>query len=99
MSFGAGFLSIVRSLVTLHVSPDNISVIYSVMSMVITSTAALAGPLFNETYSAGLQLGKMWYGLPFLIAAGLVVLDFILTLFIRESHATNMIGQGEDHDD
>ena len=99
MSFGAGLLSIVRSLITLHVSSDNISVVYSVMSMVNTITAALAGPLFNETYSVGLQLGKMWYGLPFLIAAGLVALDFVLTLFIRENYATSMIGQNEDHDD
>ena len=99
MSFGAGLLSIVRSLMTLHISPDNISVIYSIMSMVNTITAALAGPLFNETYSAGLQLGKKWYGLPFLIAAGLVALDFVLTLFIREKHATNMDELGDDHND
>ncbi|MCJ1435788.1 hypothetical protein MMC27_005163 [Xylographa pallens] len=99
MSFGAGLLSLVRSLITLHVLSDNISVVYSVMSMVNTITAALAGPLFNETYSAGLQLGNMWSGLPFLIAAGLVALDFVLALFIRENYATSMIGQSENHDD
>ncbi|MCJ1380715.1 hypothetical protein MMC17_003823 [Xylographa soralifera] len=97
MSFGAGLLSLVRSLLTLHVSPDNMSVVYSVMSMVNVTTAALGGPLFNETYSAGLQLGNMWYGLPFLVAAGLVALNFVLTLFIRENYATSMIGQCENH--
>ncbi|MCJ1286766.1 hypothetical protein MMC26_006112 [Xylographa opegraphella] len=99
MSFGAGLHALVRSLVTLHTSSNNISVVYSAMSMVTTVTAALAGPLFNETYSAGLQLGKMWHGLPFFIAAGLVALDFVLTLFIRENHTTSMPAQAENQDD
>ena len=97
MSFGAGLLSLIRSLVILHVPSDNLSVVYSVMSMMIVITAALGGPLFNETYSAGLELGEMWYGLPFLIAAGLVALEFVLALFIREKRMMNKIRLGDDH--
>ncbi|MCJ1392549.1 hypothetical protein MMC18_005417 [Xylographa bjoerkii] len=96
MSCGAGLLSLVRSLVTLHVSSEDLSVVFSVMSMMIVISAAVGGPLFNETYAAGLRLGRMWYGLPFFIAAGLVALEFVLALFIREKHDTSIIGQGED---
>jgi len=95
MSFGAGLLALVRSLVTLHVSSENISVVYATMSMMIVVTAAVGGPLFNETYAAGLGLGKMWYGLPFLMAAGFLALNFVLALFIREKHDASIIGQGE----
>lgn len=83
MSTGAGLFSILRSTITSHVAPEDVSVVYSVMSLLMVAGAALAGPLYNVTFVAGLRLGPAWLGMPYLVAGGMLALAFVMALFVR----------------
>ncbi|KAK7730402.1 hypothetical protein SLS53_009021 [Cytospora paraplurivora] len=87
-SSGAGLQSLLRSLITDSISPTDVSVVYSVVTILHVLGGSLAGPLYSTTFSAGLRLGTGWTGLPFIIAGGLGLVSFALLLLLRRPAAS-----------
>lgn len=87
-SSGAGLQSLLRSLITDSISPTDVSVVYSVVTILHVVGGSLAGPLYSTTFSAGLRLGSGWTGLPFIIAGGLGLVSFALLLLLRRPAAS-----------
>ena len=84
MSAGAGLLAVVRSLISESTAPKNISVVFSAMTILIMGGGAIGGPIYSETYSAGVRLGPAWVGLPLEVAGAMLAIVFCMALFIRE---------------
>ena len=97
MSIGTGLTALVRSLLTASVSAKNRSIVFSVMTILIVVGTSVAGPIYSETFSAGLRLGSAWYGLPFLVCGGMIAIAFVMELFIRERHAPEQDEQDSDN--
>ncbi|CAG8949801.1 hypothetical protein HYFRA_00004125, partial [Hymenoscyphus fraxineus] len=66
---GTGFDSFIRSLITALVDKEHIARLYSIITVVETLGALVAGPSLNYSYSVGLEKGDGWSGLPFYILA------------------------------
>lgn len=62
---GTGFDSLTRSLITTLVDKEHIGRLYSIITVVETVGALIAGPTLNWLYSVGLKKGNGWIGLPF----------------------------------
>ena len=84
MSAGAGLTALVRSLISESTAPKNISVVFSIMTLLTIVGGAFGGPIYSETYSAGVRLGPAWVGLPFVVAAAMLMVVFSLAIFVRE---------------
>ena len=82
MSMGTGLISLARSLLTTSVSPKNVSVAYSLMTVLGVVGTSVAGPIYSGIFSAGLALGPAWYGLPYLVAGCVLALSFTMILFV-----------------
>ena len=80
MSMGTGLLSILRSLLIFDVSPEEVSIIYSILTIILVISSSLAGPIFSGAYIIGLRLDCLWIGFPFIVAGSLFALIFILLL-------------------
>lgn len=62
---GTGYESLTRSLITTLVDKEHIGRLYSIITVVETVGALIAGPTLNWLYSVGLKKGGGWIGLPF----------------------------------
>ena len=82
MSMGTGLISLVRSLLTTSVSSKNVSVAYSVLTVLGVVGTSVAGPIYSGIFSAGLGLGPVWYGLPYLVAGCILLVSFTMILFV-----------------
>lgn len=85
----SGLQPILRSLLTSSISPRDITLVYSVVTLLQRVGNALAGPLYSGTYTIGLTLGNPWIGLPFIVAGSLVTLGmvgFLFTMVRKEKH-------------
>jgi len=58
--------------------------VYSVLNMLLVLSGSLAGPLYSGTFTAGMQLGGFWLGLPFVIGGGLAVVALGGMIFLKE---------------
>ncbi|KAH8696757.1 major facilitator superfamily domain-containing protein [Talaromyces proteolyticus] len=81
-SSGMAIITILRSLVTDLVQPQDITIVYCLMSMVMRIGSGIAGPIFAWGFGFGMRLGQKWTNLPFLLAAivfmaGTIVLSSI----------------------
>lgn len=69
-TFGSGFVSFARSLISSLVSPDMVGTLYTAISVADSLGMMIAGPLVAGAYGKGLQLGEQWgpqwRGLPWL---------------------------------
>ncbi|KAL2015581.1 hypothetical protein VTK56DRAFT_5214 [Thermocarpiscus australiensis] len=70
MSLGMAVVTILRSLVTDLVRPQDVTLVYSMVTMMMRIGSAVAGPIFAWSFGFGLKLGSGWTGLPFTVAAG-----------------------------
>lgn len=66
-TFGTGFLSLVRSLITNLVDEQHIGRLYAIISIVETIGTLVAGPTLAGFYNLGLRWQGSWIGLPFFL--------------------------------
>ena len=90
-SAAGGLQPILRSLVTTSISAADISLVYSVFTILHVISNSLAGPLYSGTFTIGLNLGVWWTGLPFVVAGGLVALALAGLMFVKEKHTYDMV--------
>ncbi|CAG8955462.1 hypothetical protein HYFRA_00010328 [Hymenoscyphus fraxineus] len=83
LSMGSGIIDILRSLLTYTIAAEDISVVYSAMTILIVLGSSIAGPVYTGTFALGLRLGSPWEGLPFMVAGGLFVLSFVILFFVK----------------
>lgn len=90
-NLGTGYNAAMRS-VAIHVvggqaSPD-VGKLMSTIAIVEAIGAMIAGPLLNQLFQWGMDLGSAWLGLPFLasvlVLAAMTVLTFVITVKDRE---------------
>ncbi|KAI9745504.1 MAG: hypothetical protein M1818_001038 [Claussenomyces sp. TS43310] len=86
MSMAAGLQSMLRSLITETISAKDISVVYSVVTILHVFSSSLAGPLYTGAFAAGLRLGTQWTGLPFIIAGAFSALAISFLFFVAQKH-------------
>ncbi|KAL2166949.1 hypothetical protein VTG60DRAFT_1946 [Thermothelomyces hinnuleus] len=82
MSLGMAVVTILRSLVTDLVRLQDVTLVYSMVTMMMRIGSAVAGPIFAWSFGFGLKLGPVWTGLPFIVAAafflaGTIALGFL----------------------
>ncbi|KAL2183079.1 MFS general substrate transporter [Thermothelomyces heterothallicus CBS 203.75] len=82
MSLGMAVVTILRSLVTDLMRPQDVTLVYSMVTMMMRIGSAVAGPIFAWSFGFGLRLGPVWTGLPFVVAAafflaGTIALGFL----------------------
>ncbi|MCJ1313181.1 hypothetical protein MMC25_006858 [Agyrium rufum] len=82
---GFAFDALIRSLLTSVITPRDLPIFFTIMSLVAHFGDSTSGPLYSGLFSVGLELhSKFWLGLPFLAAAGLyVVLNVVLWVVSR----------------
>ncbi|KAF4637074.1 hypothetical protein G7Y89_g1021 [Cudoniella acicularis] len=68
-TLGTGFSSLTRSLVTTLVDKEHIGRLYSMIAIIETLGALIAGPTVNGLYSLGISKGGSWIGLPYFCLA------------------------------
>ncbi|KAF7933703.1 uncharacterized protein EAE98_003412 [Botrytis deweyae] len=64
-TLGAGFISMMRSLITTLVDRQHKGQLYAAVAVVETTGRLIAGPGFAQLYIEGLRLKGIWVGLPF----------------------------------
>lgn len=79
-ALGFGILPLLRSLMTLQIRAEDISVLYVTMTVTQNMAESLAGPLYAIVFSEALKLETAWLGLPFLVAAFLWILSTTIVL-------------------
>jgi MFS family permease len=83
MALGTGFHVTVRSLVTSLASPRQYGTLYAAIALCQAAGAVIAGPVLAATFHWGLTLGPVWFGLPFLFAAGFYLVGLISMALVR----------------
>ncbi|KAM3075037.1 hypothetical protein ACMFMG_007504 [Clarireedia jacksonii] len=71
-TFGTGFVSLSRSLITSLVDAEHVARLYAIIAVVETSSALVAGPMVAGLYGLGLEWKGAWLGLPFWGLAGVL---------------------------
>lgn len=66
VTLGAGFISLVRSLITTLVDKEHIARLYAGIAVVETTASLIASPALAGMYALGLKWKGLWIGLPFL---------------------------------
>lgn len=82
-TIGAGALYSLRSLLSALVSPPQVALVYSIVSMVDTLGLMFGAPILAGCFTAGLQMGGAGIGLPFYVLGGLCLLFVMLLLCVR----------------
>ena len=83
LAIGAGYSSYTRSLMSLFVESGRHSRLFSLVAMVDVAGSVYSGPMLAGLFSAGMDLGDAWVGLPYFVLAAIVSGAFILLLFVR----------------
>ena len=69
LSLGSAVSVTARSLATSFVAEDQIGMLYSATAVMTSLGTVAAGPFFAYAFRLGLNFGRAWSGLPFLISA------------------------------
>ena len=85
MSASAGLQALVRSLMSEATAPKNVSVVFSVGTLLLIAGGALAGPIYSASYSAGLRSSSGLVGLPFVVAGAMLAVVFCMAILVREA--------------
>lgn len=70
-TMGAGFVYTTRSLVTTMIHRDQTARLYTLVEIIQAMGMILASPIMTGFFNWGLQLGGIWVGLAWIVAAGL----------------------------
>lgn len=91
-SCGAGFPVLCRALLNAVVEPHTVGTLNTTISTVESLVGLLSAPVMGWLFSAGLDLGGMWMGMPFMVTTGLclgvlvVVFGFRIPAGIAQAH-------------
>ncbi|RFU28106.1 hypothetical protein B7463_g8215, partial [Scytalidium lignicola] len=83
-SFGAGYVSAIRSLVTSFLPADQVSRLYGIIAVIETVGNLVSNPLISKAFSWGMDLGGIWSGMSFIVA-GLITLVLGIPVYIIPS--------------
>lgn len=95
ISAGGGTQSLLRPIITSSISPEDISLVCSVLTILHRISGSLAGPLYSGTFTIGLNLGVFRTGLSFLVASGLVVLAVNCSMSVKENFSDEQIPEDD----
>jgi MFS family permease len=101
-NFGTGYNAAMRS-VSIHVvggqaSPD-IGKLMSTIAIVESVGAMFAGPLLNQMFQWGMDMGSAFLGLPFLAAVVVLILVAVVTFVIDVNDKTSSYAEVESDDE
>jgi len=82
LAFSTGLPPLCHSLISGLVAPDQMSQIFTVVSIVEGIGSLPAGPFLAWTFSSGMRLGGPWFGLPFFVLGGLGLLCLVVLCLI-----------------
>ena len=99
LSAGAGLQALVRSLISETTAPKNISVVFSVGTLLTIAGGALAGPIYSASYAAGLRSGSGLIGLPFVVAGAMLAVVFCMAVLVREARLGHFPEQAEQREE
>jgi len=86
LALGSGQDSLTRSMATEMVRTDEVSTMYSAITMLRAIGGSISGPIYAWLYTTGLkQRGDIWLGLPFLVAGSLFVVAVAMLVLIRNT--------------
>lgn len=80
-SSGSGFSPLLRSLLNALVEPHHVGILNSLIGLLETTGVMVCAPIFSAALQKGINLGGAWIGLPFAVAAS-VVLCGVAVLFL-----------------
>lgn len=90
----------IRSLIASSATNVGTGVLFSLMSIIQGTGILISGPIMAASFRAGLRLGKVWLGLPLLIASGLMAITalvfFIVPLRKRAEEQASETGETEE---
>lgn len=84
MVFGessGGLQAALRSVVTELVDQSHVALVMTVLSMSLTVSEMVAGPLMAETFKLGMELGGVLIGMPYLVSAALLSVGAVLLIW------------------
>lgn len=67
-ALGYGYSPLIRSLLASVIDKRHFSTMYTTISIFETMGSVVAGPLLAASFRTGLEWGRSWIGLPFLVA-------------------------------
>jgi hypothetical protein len=78
------------------VRTNDISTMYSAITMLRAIGGSVSGPVYAWLYTAGLtHQGKAWLGLPYLIAGALFVLALSILVMVRDPEKNKLAADDE----
>ncbi|KAJ3487537.1 hypothetical protein NLG97_g6395 [Lecanicillium saksenae] len=83
---GGGLQAALRSVVTELVDQANIALVMTVLSISLTVSEMVAGPLMAETFKLGIRLGGVWVGSCYIVSAAIMSVGTIILLTVRVGH-------------
>lgn len=97
LALGSGQDSLTRSMATEMVRTDEISTMYSAITMLRAIGGSVSGPIYAWLYTTGLKhRGEIWLGLPYLVAAALFVTAVAMLVFIRNTKEEDATAADEE---
>ena len=87
-----GYAIFAKSLMTSLMGKD-IAILYTVMSIQVSLGVFIANPLLSALFRRGIDLGGMWMGLPFMMAAVLYTIALCVIGWIKVDDDS---GEGQD---
>lgn len=85
LALGSGQDSLLRSMATDLAPRSEISIVYSAITILRAIGSATSGPIYAGLYAAGIRAERL--GLPFLVAAGFLIMALGLCLVITDTDA------------
>ena len=94
-STACGMQSVLRSIITNSILPSEVSIVYSVFNILHLLSGSLAGPLYSGTFTAGMNIGGFWLGLPFVMSGALAILALGGMAFLREKRSYDLLADDD----
>jgi hypothetical protein len=96
-TIGAGFMPVLRGLITSLVDEKHMGRLYATISMVEMSGSIMGGPVFAKLYGVGLRVGDPWRSLVFTAMAACVAAGIAAIASVGVSVVKKGDGESEDH--
>lgn len=85
LALGTGQDSLTRSMATDMVPVNDLSALYSAITMLRAIGGSISGPIYAWLYTTALGYnGSSWLGLPYLVAGGLFVITLGLLVVLKD---------------
>ncbi|KAJ5720497.1 MFS general substrate transporter [Penicillium malachiteum] len=90
LSLGAAFAVFGRSFMTSLVPSEHIGTLYSSAAALTSLGMMISGPFLAYMFRWGLELGRSWLGLPFILAGALYFLGFGFLIWLKVPQADDV---------